>query len=227
MIDCGPHREFLAAVADGETSLVPPATLDHVNTCLDCRREVRAHQMLTAGLQDAAAQLGAPAPKPRFIGVTRARLRAIGAAAAAVLILGAGGAAWLALSRPDPVQAAVNASSQPMQLQSSDPVVVSQWCQKASGHELPAIQLDGMQLVGARMDRAGSTGIVTVVYTAPSGERVTVGWLEGQIPPGSGVDDAQRSGHELLVAHSRVGTAVIMGSSPDAMWQTAAAIESA
>jgi hypothetical protein len=225
MIDCAPHREFLAAVADGETSLVPTATLDHVSTCPDCSREVSAHQMLTARLHDAASQLGTPAP--RVIGVVSARVRAIAAAAAAVIVLGVGGAAWFALTRPDPVQAAVNASSQPMQVESSDPAVVSQWCRKASGHELPAIRLDGMQMVGARMDRAGSTGIVTVVYAAPSGERVSVGWLEGQVPGGSGVDDAQRSGHELLVVHSRVGTAVIMGSSADAMWQTAAAIESA
>jgi hypothetical protein len=76
------------------------------------------------------------------------------------------------------------------------------------------------------MDRSNSTDIVTVAYAAPSGERVTVSWLEGEAPAGSGVEDRNLSGHELLIAHSAVGTAVIMGSSADAMWQTAAAIES-
>jgi len=77
------------------------------------------------------------------------------------------------------------------------------------------------------MDRVPSTDIVTVVYAAPSGARITVSWLEGQVATGSGVEDAQRSGHELLIVHSAVGTAVIVGSSRDAMWQAAAAIESA
>jgi len=86
--------------------------------------------------------------------------------------------------------------------------------------------LDGMQVTGARMDRAASTDIVTVVYTAPSGARVTVSWLEGQPSTGSGVEERNISGRELLVVHSGVGTAVITGSSADAMWQTAAAIES-
>jgi hypothetical protein len=83
-----------------------------------------------------------------------------------------------------------------------------------------------MQVVGARMDRAASTDIVTVIYTAPSGARITVSWLEGQVPLGSGVEDKNISGRELLIVHSAVGTAVITGSSADAMWQTAAAIES-
>jgi hypothetical protein len=53
-----------------------------------------------------------------------------------------------------------------------------------------------------------------------------VSWLEGQVPLGSGVEDKNISGRELLIVHSAVGTAVITGSSADAMWQTAAAIES-
>ncbi len=97
----------------------------------------------------------------------------------------------------------------------------------ASARTLPVIQLDGMQVVGARMDRVEATDIVTVVYSAPSGARVSVGWLEGQAPPGSGVEYRNVSGHELLVVHSAIGTAVILGTSTDAMWHTAAAIESA
>lgn len=97
---------------------------------------------------------------------------------------------------------------------------------RASGRSLPAIVLDGMQVVGARMDRVASTDIVTVAYTAPSGARVSVSWLEGAAPPGSGVEVRQVKGHQLLIVHSGGGTAVVMSSSTGAMWQTAAAIES-
>jgi len=159
--------------------------------------------------------------------LARGRLRLIAAGIAGAIVLGAAGVGWFALSRPDPIVAAVNASSQPMQIESSDPSQVGEWCLQASGRTLPAIQLDGMQVVGARMDRADSTDIVTVMYAAPSGERVTVSWLEGQAPVGSGVEGRNISGHDLLIVHAAVGTAVITGTSTGAMWQTAAAIESA
>lgn len=227
MSTCTPHREFLAAVADGETALVPAATLAHVETCADCQNEIRAHRTLTSRLRFAADRMEKASPGARSVSTAGARLRLIAAAVAALVIGAAAGVGWFELSRPDPVQAAVNASSQPMQIESSDPAQVGQWCLQASGRSLPAIQLDGMQVVGARMDRVLSTDIVTVVYDAPSGARVTVSWLEGQAPPGSGVDDRNISGHELLIVHSAVGTAVVSGSSADAMWQTAAAIESA
>jgi len=223
---CTTHREFLAAIADGETALVPVGTLDHVKHCADCTSEVRAHQLLASRLRQASEHLEEAEPTRRPIPLARGRLRVIAACIAGAIVLGAAGVGWLALSRPDPVLAAVNASSQPLQIESSDPSQVSQWCLKASGRTLPAIQLDGMQVAGARMDRAASTDIVTVVYTAPSGARVTVGWLEGRAPAGAGVEDRNVSGHELLIVHSAVGTAVITGSSADAMWQTAAAIES-
>jgi hypothetical protein len=224
---CATHREFLAAIADGETALVPGATLAHIKNCADCTREIRAHQLLTSKLRQAGEQLDIGVPRQRLVPLISGRLRVIGAGvAAAILVVGAG-VGWLILSRPDPVEAAVNASSQSLQIESSDPSQVGQWCLHASGRTLPAIQLDGMQLVGARMDRTASTDIVTVVYTAPSGARVTVSWLEGQTPPGSGVEDKNVSGHELLIVHSAVGTAVVTGSSAEAMWETAAAIESA
>ena len=222
---CTTHREFLAAIADGETALVPAATLDHVNHCNDCTREVRAHRLLASRLRKASEHPEEAEPSRRPIPLARGRLRVVAAGIAGAILLGAG-VGWFALSRPDPVLAAVNASSQPLQIESSDPSQVGQWCLQASGRTLPAIQLDGMQVTGARMDRAASTDIVTVVYTAPSGARVTVSWLEGQPSTGSGVEERKISGRELLVVHSGVGTAVITGSSADAMWQTAAAIES-
>jgi len=218
-----PHREFLAAIADGETALVPQSTLEHVRGCPDCMREIHAHEALTARLRRAGDRLQDAAHETQ----AAARLRWVAIGVAAALIVAIAGGGWLALSRPDPVQAAIDASSQPLQFQSSDPGSVAQWCRQASGRSLPAIQLDGMQLVGARMDRGTSTDVVTVTYSAPDGARVTVGWLEGQVPAGSGVEDMHQSGHELLIVHSRIGTAVIMGSSTDAMWQAAAAIEAA
>jgi hypothetical protein len=221
---CDPHREFLAAVADGEHELVPASTLDHVKHCADCTNEIRVHQLLTSKLRRAAE---VPAhPERRLVSVTKRRLRMIAAGVAVVTLVAAAGVSWSVFSRPDPIQAAVTASSEPLQIESSDTSRVGQWCLQESGRTLPAIQLDGMQVVGARMDRIASTDIVTVVYTAPSGARITVSWLEGQVPAGAGVEDRTVSGHELLIVHSPVGTAVVTGSSPDAMWQTAAAIES-
>lgn len=227
MTNCTPHRVFLAAVADGETDLVPAATLDHVRTCDDCTREIRMHQLLTSRLRQASKRLYEPAPTTRSRVLLPGRLRLIAAGAVAAVVLAATGVGWFVLSRPDPVQAAVTASSQPLQIESGDPSQVGQWCLRASGRALPAIELDSMEIVGARMDRLASTDIVTVVYTAPSGARVSVSWLEGAAPPGAGVEDRRLGGHELLIVHSAVGTAVIMGTSAGAMWQIAAAIESA
>jgi len=222
---CAPHREYLGAVADGEIELVPAATLDHIKDCADCTSEIRAHQLLTSKLRRAADE-PEQAYRKRLVSLTRGRLRIIAAGVAVATVVAAAGVTWSVVSRPDPVQAAVTASSEPLQIQSSDASQVGQWCLQASGRTLPAIQLDGMQIVGARMDRIASTGIVTVVYTAPSGARITVSWLEGQTLAGSGVEDRTVSGHQLLIVHSAVGTAVVTGSSTDAMWQTAAAIES-
>jgi hypothetical protein len=223
---CAPHREFLAAIADGETALVPAPTLEHVKGCAECADEIRIHQLLTSRLRQATVLPEEAARERRRISLVPRRLVGVAAAVAAAVVVAGAGFGLYALSRPDPVQAAVAASSEPVQFNSTDPSQVGQWCFNASGRELPAIQLDGMQVVGARMDRVASTDIVTVVYAAPSGARVTVSWLEGQQPSGSGIVDRNLSGHEVLVVYSAAGTAVVTGSSTDAMWQTAAAIES-
>lgn len=76
------------------------------------------------------------------------------------------------------------------------------------------------------MDRVPSTDIVTVSYTAPSGAQVTVSWLEGQAPGGSGVEEKFVSGHHVLLVHAPRGTVVVAGSSNTAMWEAAAAVES-
>jgi hypothetical protein len=222
---CTTHREYLGAIADGETDLVPPATLAHVDSCADCAREIRAHQLLGEKIHEAGDRLVEPVADRKRISMATARRRAIAAGVAVAMLVAAVGAGWFELSRSDPVQAAVAASAQPLQVESTDPLQVGQWCFQASGRTLPAIQLDGMHVVGARMDRSSSTDIVSVRYSAPSGARVTVSWLEGQAPSGSGVEDRNVAGQELLIVHASVGTAVITGSSGKAMWQTAAAIE--
>ncbi len=227
MTDCAPHRDFLAAIADGETEFVPTATLAHVETCTYCTRDIEAHRLLTSRLRQAGSRLVDGTMLRRPVPLRSVRSRGVATAIAAAVVLAVAGPTWFLVSRPDPVQAAVSASSGPVQFQSTDPSQVGDWCLNASGRTLPAIQLDGMQIVGARMDRMAPTDIVTVVYTAPSGARVTVSWLEGEALPGTGVEDKQVAGREVLVVHSAVGTAVITGSSRDAMWETAAAIESA
>ncbi|TAN31728.1 hypothetical protein EPN29_10950 [bacterium] len=226
MSACDPYRQFVAALADGEAELVPAATLDHVEHCADCSREVQAHRLLTSRLREASEHLDGAAPRRPRVWVRTRRSAAIAAAAAALLAVAAVAAVWSGLSRPDPVQAAVAASSQPLQIQSTDPSQVGEWCFRASGRGLPAIQLDGMRVIGARMDRVPSTDIVTVVYSAPAGERVSVSWLEGQAPVGSGVETRSASVHPVLIVHSALGTAVITGSSSAVMWKAAAAIES-
>lgn len=223
---CAPHREFLAAIADGETELVPAATLDHVQGCADCAREIRTHQLITSRLRLAGESLVEDSPRRIAVSWLPGRFAAMAVGVAAAIIVATAGGGWFLLSRPDPVLAAVTAASQPLQIESTDPSQVDQWCLHASGRTLPVIQLDGMHVVGARMDKVAMANIVTVVYTAPSGGRVAVSWVEGQALQGSGVEKKNLTGHELLIVHSAVGTAIITGSSAGAMWQAAAAIES-
>lgn len=164
--------------------------------------------------------------KPSLASTGRRGIALVAAGIVASLVIGLAAAGWGPLSRLDPVLAAVTASSQPLQIQSGDPSQVQAWCIRASGRDLPVIQLDGMDVVGARMDRVPTTDIVTVSYTTPGGAHLTVSWLEGQAPGGSGVEEKVISGHHVLLVHAPRGVAVIAGSSNTAMWEAAAAIES-
>ena len=225
MSTCALHREYLGALADGETDLVPAATLEHLKQCRDCAAEIQAHRLLAAKLREALTHVNG-APSRHLPASTGRRRIGLVAGVAAVLAVAVVAAGWSLFLRPDPVEAAVFASSQPLQIQSADPSRVGDWCLSASGRGLPAIQLEGLEIVGARMDRVPSTDIVTVAYTAPSGARVTISWLEGQAPGGSGVEQKSVSGHPVLIAHTPRGTAVVAGSSSSAMWKAAATIES-
>jgi hypothetical protein len=223
---CATHREFLGALADGETGLVPAATIEHLEHCAECSRELEAHRLLGSRLREASEHLEGAVMKPSLASTGRRGMALVAAGIAAALVIGLAAAGWSALLRPDPVLAAVTASSQPLQIQSRDPSQVQAWCVRASGRDLPVIQLDGMDVVGARMDRVPATDIVTVSYTTPGGAQVTVSWLEGQAPGGSGVEEKVVSGHHVLLIHAPRGTAVIAGSSNTAMWEAAAAVES-
>lgn len=224
MIACAPHREYLGALADGEMDLVPAGTIDHVQSCADCSMEVQNHRLLSHKLREASEQLGGATTRTSPVAF-RSRMIGLAAVSAAAVMLAVGAAGWFALSRPDPVQAAVTASTQSLQLQSTDPGRVQAWCVQTSGRSLPVVQVDGMTMVGARMDRVPSTDIVTVAYMSPSGAEVTVSWLEGQAPGGSGVEEKDISGRHVLLVHAPRGTAVIGGSSNGAMWEVAAALE--
>ncbi len=224
MSTCAPHREFLGAFADGEMDLVPAATVEHVKGCAGCAQEIQAQQLLTRRIGEASDQIDEPASRDLTHSPRRRRTGLIAGTAAAVLLV-AGAAAWSAFAKPDLVQAAVLASSGPLQIQSADASSVGAWCVEASGRSVPEIQLDEMKVVGARMDRVTSTDIVTVKYSAPDGSQVAVSWLEGQPPAGSGIEEKNVAGRIVLLVHAPRGTAVVVSSSNPAMWETAAAIE--
>ena len=224
MTTCAQHRDFLGALADGELDLVPAGTIDHVHSCADCSMEVQNHRQLSHKLREAIEHLPGATAKTSPA-ASHSRLIAVSAASAAAVVVAVVAAGWFALSRPDPVQAAVTASTQSLQLQSTDPAQVQAWCVRTSGRNLPVVQVDGMTMVGARMDRVPSTDIVTVAYISPGGTEVTVSWLEGQAPGGSGVEEKDVSGRHVLLVHAPRGTAVIGGSSIGAMWEAAAALE--
>ena len=226
MSTCASHREYLGALADGETELVPAATHEHIKQCSDCAGEIQAHRLLAAKLREAFTHVNVAPSRHLPVSTGRRRIGLVAGFAAAVLAVAVLAAGWSLFWRADPVEASVIASSQPLQIQSADPSRVGDWCLNASGRGLPAIQLEGLEIVGARMDRVPSTDIVTVTYSAPSGARVTISWLEGQAPGGSGVEQKSVSGHPVLIVHTPRGTAVVAGSSSAAMWKAAATIES-
>ena len=106
MTACAPHRQFLAAIADGETALVPPATLEHVKDCAECAEEIRTHQLVTSRLRQATALPEEAAPERRRISLVPRRLVTVAAAVAAAVVIAGTGFGLYALSRPDPVQGA-------------------------------------------------------------------------------------------------------------------------
>jgi hypothetical protein len=95
---------------------------------------------------------------------------------------------------------------------------------------MPEVDLEPLSPVGARMDRAAGTGVVTVFYLTPEGRTVDVSWLDSSPvpPPNRSVTPRQVNGHLVLITLSPHGTVVISGGAPvSVLWQTAARIEDA
>lgn len=223
MSGCKEHRPYLAALADGETELVPAATLTHVADCPGCAEEADTHRLLGARLS--ASVNADKLPKPRQRGRSwRVRL---GAAAAAVIALAGAAAGWHAYTGEDRVAAAVAVASDQPQYSSSDASTITSWCERVSGRPMREVALPGLSPVGARMDHRAGADIVTVTYATPQGERINVSWLDAsQAPPGrSDVQTRMIEGRTVLLVASPGGRAVISGSAPlSSLWATAATL---
>ena len=225
MIACDLYSDYLGAIADGELDLVPVEARDHVASCGACQAEVRSHQAASARLME-LGETSAGAPRRRAHRISR-RLGATAAAAVAVLLASAGAVGWHVANAPDPIAAAVAVAAAPLQIDSSNQREVGAWCRRMSGHEVPMTPLPGLTLLGARMDRAGSSAIVTVVYSPADGGRLNVSWLEGANVSAGGVDERSVNGARALVVRHGSEMAVIDGSaSLGSMWAAAGAIES-
>lgn len=224
MTACAEHRAFLAAIADGEVSAVPAATLEHLRDCPGCAHELELQRVLGSKLQEALAEPAAESVR----GITRRRIGAAAAALAAALVLAVAGALAFNLTRPDPVLAAATVSQQPAQLTSGDGSQIGAWCMRESGRPMPEMDLPPLEPVGARMDHQAGAGIVTVYYVSPEGQPVTVSWLDATTAPATSRAVSSRvvAGRLVLVAHSPHGTAVISGQAPASLlWSTAAEVE--
>ncbi|HUZ70791.1 MAG TPA: zf-HC2 domain-containing protein [Candidatus Saccharimonadales bacterium] len=230
MNGCDIHREYLGALADGELSLVPAATVEHVRGCAACGREVETHERLSAVLRSALAShrpvlTATPhVRRPRPTLVAGIGLVAVAAAGIAVAVARlAGGTA------PDPVALALASSQRPAQFQSASAADVSAWCARAAGRPMPVIALDPLTVVGARSDRVGSLEVITVDYRTAAGKLVTVGWMEGATSPTAiSIQQTSMTGPEGLVVSMPADEAVVSGNAPmPALWQAAALLQAA
>lgn len=225
MSGCAGHRQYLGAIADGETHLVPPETLAHVATCPDCGPEVEAHRLTGRRLRAAVAQLSDPPA-----GRVRGRLLSAAAAAAVLVLMFAGTAVWRYTAGEDRVAAAAAVAGQSPQYWSGDSQEIASWCVRASRRPMPEVALDSLRPVGARMDRRDGLDIVSVSYEAPAGGAVIVAWLDANRVPAerASVSARQVGGRTALLVASPAGTAVVLGSaSPADLMETAREIQRA
>lgn len=223
MSGCKEHRPYLAALADGETELVPAATLAHVADCPGCAEEADTHRLLAARLRAGVNADKLPMPRRRG----RSWAVRLGAAAAVVVPLAAAAAGWHAYTGEDRVAAAVAVASDQPQYSSSDASTITSWCERASGRPTREVALPGLSPLGARMDHRAGADIVTVSYVTPQGERINVSWLDAsQAPIGrSDVQSRMIEGRTVLLLASPGGRAVISGgASLSSLWATAAAL---
>lgn len=234
MTACEEHRRYLAAIADGEGQLVPDATLDHVQACPSCQREVETHRLLSQQLRSAVTSavagrpaVAAQAPAVRQPATGRRTALAVIALLLVLAVIG-GVRIWPLLSGDAQVAAAAEVAGQPAQFSSGDPAEIGAWCERASGRQMPQVALPQLTPEGARMDQRGGGEIVTVRYRAQDGHLVTVSWLDASpVPPDRRGVEARKEGERtVLVAHSAGGTAVVSGDAPTTVfWKTVAEIQ--
>jgi len=232
MLDsCREHRPYLGALADGEFDLVPEPTREHVGQCEECANEVAAHGLVSERLRNAlltSITVGATARAPR----TWRRRRVVMASAAAMVAIAGGTATaeWATHRGTDLVAAAVAASRQSPVLRSNDAATIAAWCVRQSERMSPVVTIPSLTPTGARMDTAGGTNVVTVFYTTSSGGHIAVGWLDSSpaAPGDMQVESHSVSGDQVLLMHTRTGTAVISGDVPlPVLWNTAGSLEAA
>jgi hypothetical protein len=214
----------MAAVADGETDLVPAATLTHLAGCQDCAQEVETHHLLGQRLQ---ASLEANS-NPVHQRSKRRWVVRVAAASAAVVIMAGGVAGWRAHTGEDTVAAAVAVAGQQPQYQSTDAASIGSWCERASGRPMHGLELPGLSPLGVRMDHRAGVEIVTISYATASGDHIAVGWLDSsQTDSAAAHVQTQRiNGRTVLVVTAPAGKAVISGDAPLAtLWEVAAYVE--
>jgi hypothetical protein len=226
---CTEHRKYLAALADGELSLVPPATVEHVNGCAACGREVATHERLAVVLRDALALhrpvIGATPVSRRSRRELAAGIAVVTAAAAAVIAFAL--ARFIGGSAPDPVALAFASSQKPAQFASTNINDVSGWCARAAGRPMPLIALDRLAVVGARSDQSGSLQVITIAYRTEAGQLVTVSWMEGVARPTTpAIQQTSITGTEGLIVSTAADEALVSGNaSMSALWEAASQLE--
>jgi hypothetical protein len=230
---CANHRGYLGAIADRELELVPAESLEHVQECPDCRRELSTHRLLgerlvQAGEPEARGQVAGAHPTGR----RHARLRLSATVAALLLVLAAGGfgAARLVQQASDPTAASVSWAGAGPQLRSTDYGQIRVWCERSSGHALPYATPASLQPVGARMDRWGDQDLPTIFFETAAGEDVTVTWIgiSAPSPQQGSIETRQDGGQSLLLVRGPTGTMVVRGNTGGAtLWSAAADLAAA
>jgi len=230
--ECREHRPYLGALADGELDLVPERAREHVGQCEDCASEVAAHGLVSEKLRTvllASAGIKTGIPSARFWHRRRVMMSSAAAVVVAVAA-GAGLAEQMANHGTDAVTTAVAASYQSPVVRSSNAATIASWCARQSQRHSPVVAIPSLTPSGARMDAAGGTNVVTIFYTTPLGGHVAVGWLDASpaAPGDMQVETRMVSGTQILLTHTRTGTAVISGDVPlPVLWNAAGSLEAA
>ncbi len=227
---CREHRPYVSAFADGEVDLVPERSRAHLEECPDCAEEMVAHGLLGEKLRLALSGESAHIERRRRRLRSPLRWSRAGAVlAAAAAVAGASTAGWLLThGAVDPVRLAVEASRQAPALQTSDAAAIARWCAQQSQRPQPVVQLPSLTPVGARMDRENGASVVTIFYTADSGQHLAVAWIDATVASTDDLHVQSRSidGSTVLVTRTHGGSAVITGDATTTLlWRAAGAIE--